>query len=310
MSDIKLTCPDCKQHIAAPEEMAGQSVNCPTCNKILQIPEGSTVIPISQNPMPPSDVAPSGSPQTTPATDAGVNDTRKKPQVATSLTEMAKTTNRPFSQPSRRASATPRPESRRAAPATPPRACIARRTAPLLRAGRALLRSPYRLPPESPQLLLPSSLPSASPRGTLPPIRCPRKPWDAGACRSLVARRFGDADSVFPMRREDGRRRCGSPPLPPPPARAHGALSGARGRIRALSRGLRRPLRADPRVLQTSGRKGRLQIPGLRHLRPRSREGALLRVRARRARRFLVQAALPLSLLPPEAGAALDGMGG
>ncbi|HNT37240.1 MAG TPA: hypothetical protein PKH07_19770, partial [bacterium] len=91
MSDIKLACPDCKQHIAAPEEMAGQSVNCPTCNKILQIPERSTVIPVSQNPMPLSDVAPSGSPQTAPTTDAGVGDTRKN-QVATNLTEMAKTT--------------------------------------------------------------------------------------------------------------------------------------------------------------------------------------------------------------------------
>ena len=36
MSDIKFVCPNCTQHIAAPEEMLGMEIDCPNCaNKVM-----------------------------------------------------------------------------------------------------------------------------------------------------------------------------------------------------------------------------------------------------------------------------------
>ena len=36
--DIKFTCPHCGQHLVAPPDKAGQSVDCPNCSKTLDIP--------------------------------------------------------------------------------------------------------------------------------------------------------------------------------------------------------------------------------------------------------------------------------
>jgi len=36
--DIAFSCPHCKQHIAAPPEMGGTAVNCPTCKGAILVP--------------------------------------------------------------------------------------------------------------------------------------------------------------------------------------------------------------------------------------------------------------------------------
>lgn len=39
MSDVKFYCPKCKQPLEAPEDMLGQTVDCPSCNTRIQIPQ-------------------------------------------------------------------------------------------------------------------------------------------------------------------------------------------------------------------------------------------------------------------------------
>ena len=39
MSDLKFTCPHCKQSLEAPEEMLGQVIDCPSCSKQIQVPK-------------------------------------------------------------------------------------------------------------------------------------------------------------------------------------------------------------------------------------------------------------------------------
>lgn len=38
MSEFKFNCPHCKQHLEAPEELLGQTINCPSCNGAIQLP--------------------------------------------------------------------------------------------------------------------------------------------------------------------------------------------------------------------------------------------------------------------------------
>lgn len=38
MPDIRLNCPHCQQSLEAPEDMAGQTVECPSCGKPFDIP--------------------------------------------------------------------------------------------------------------------------------------------------------------------------------------------------------------------------------------------------------------------------------
>lgn len=38
MADVKFNCPHCKQPLEAPEEMRGQPIDCPSCNKAFTIP--------------------------------------------------------------------------------------------------------------------------------------------------------------------------------------------------------------------------------------------------------------------------------
>lgn len=45
MADINFNCTHCGQNLNAPEEMAGQVVECPVCQKSFQIPGGIIEMP-------------------------------------------------------------------------------------------------------------------------------------------------------------------------------------------------------------------------------------------------------------------------
>ncbi len=48
MSDFKFDCPHCDQHLEAPPELMGEIIECPTCNKRIQLPEPA---PRKQSPL-------------------------------------------------------------------------------------------------------------------------------------------------------------------------------------------------------------------------------------------------------------------
>lgn len=48
MADIDFNCPYCGQNLNGPEEMAGETIDCPVCNKSFQIPGGIIEVPKSQ----------------------------------------------------------------------------------------------------------------------------------------------------------------------------------------------------------------------------------------------------------------------
>ena len=48
MAEIDFDCPHCGQKLNGPGDMAGQIINCPVCNKPLQIPSGISDFSISQ----------------------------------------------------------------------------------------------------------------------------------------------------------------------------------------------------------------------------------------------------------------------
>ncbi|MDD2239101.1 MAG: hypothetical protein PHO14_08165 [Kiritimatiellae bacterium] len=58
MADINFKCPHCGQDLNGPEEMAGESIECPVCNKEFQIPGGIIEVPKSQMTPPPAPAAP------------------------------------------------------------------------------------------------------------------------------------------------------------------------------------------------------------------------------------------------------------
>ena len=39
MPEHKIHCPSCEQHLAVPEELAGEKIDCPACNKPMAIPD-------------------------------------------------------------------------------------------------------------------------------------------------------------------------------------------------------------------------------------------------------------------------------
>jgi hypothetical protein len=45
MADINFNCPHCKQNLNGPEEMAGEAIDCPVCQKSFQIPGGLIEVP-------------------------------------------------------------------------------------------------------------------------------------------------------------------------------------------------------------------------------------------------------------------------
>lgn len=48
MADINFNCPHCSQNLNGPEEMAGHTIECPSCQKEFQIPGGIIEVPKSK----------------------------------------------------------------------------------------------------------------------------------------------------------------------------------------------------------------------------------------------------------------------
>ncbi len=61
MADITFNCPHCGQNLNGPEEMAGQTIDCPVCQKSFQIPGGLIEVPKSQLAPPSRPAAPAPS---------------------------------------------------------------------------------------------------------------------------------------------------------------------------------------------------------------------------------------------------------
>ena len=53
MAQIDFTCPHCGQELNGSDDMAGQVVDCPVCNKSFQIPGGLIETEIQRPPYPP-----------------------------------------------------------------------------------------------------------------------------------------------------------------------------------------------------------------------------------------------------------------
>ena len=60
MADINFNCPHCGQNLNGPEEMAGQTIECPVCQKEFPIPGG--IIEVSKSKMVPPSHAPAAPP--------------------------------------------------------------------------------------------------------------------------------------------------------------------------------------------------------------------------------------------------------
>jgi hypothetical protein len=45
MSDLEFTCPHCQQTLEAPEEMLGETIDCPSCNGSIQLPHPKAAVP-------------------------------------------------------------------------------------------------------------------------------------------------------------------------------------------------------------------------------------------------------------------------
>ena len=48
MADNNFNCPHCGQNLNGPEDMAGQTIECPVCQKEFQIPGGIIEVPKGQ----------------------------------------------------------------------------------------------------------------------------------------------------------------------------------------------------------------------------------------------------------------------
>lgn len=72
MTDIEFTCPHCGQNLNGPDELAGQTIDCPVCQKSFEIPGGIIEVPPSQMaPAPPPAPPPSPAPSGAEATETG-----------------------------------------------------------------------------------------------------------------------------------------------------------------------------------------------------------------------------------------------
>ena len=68
MADINFNCPHCGQNLNGPEEMAGQTIECPVCQKNFQIPGGIIEMPKSKL-APPSRPSAPAAPAARPSAD-------------------------------------------------------------------------------------------------------------------------------------------------------------------------------------------------------------------------------------------------
>ena len=66
MADINFNCPHCGQNLNGPEDLAGQTVDCPVCNKGFEGPGGIIEMPKSQIAPPSRPSAPAGAPPPPP----------------------------------------------------------------------------------------------------------------------------------------------------------------------------------------------------------------------------------------------------
>jgi hypothetical protein len=62
MADINFKCAHCGQDLNGPEEMAGEFIDCPVCEKNFQIPGGIIEVPKSQLAPPPRPAPPPSAP--------------------------------------------------------------------------------------------------------------------------------------------------------------------------------------------------------------------------------------------------------
>ena len=69
MADINFNCPHCNQNLNGPEEMAGQTIECPVCEKSFQIPGGLIEVPKGGLAPPSSPASPATPTQSRPASD-------------------------------------------------------------------------------------------------------------------------------------------------------------------------------------------------------------------------------------------------
>ena len=60
MADIDFVCPHCRQNLNGSEEMAGQTIECPVCQKEFQIPGGIIEVPKTKLAPPPRPAASAG----------------------------------------------------------------------------------------------------------------------------------------------------------------------------------------------------------------------------------------------------------
>jgi hypothetical protein len=75
MADISFKCSHCGQDLTGPEEMAGETIDCPVCEKSFQIPGGIIELPKSQMAPPP---APRPAPSERPAAPRSAGDDKGK----------------------------------------------------------------------------------------------------------------------------------------------------------------------------------------------------------------------------------------
>lgn len=81
MADIDFNCTHCGQNLNGPEEMAGQTIQCPVCQKEFQIPGGIIEVPKAQMappPRPPTAAPVVSKSDTTSLPTVGSNDDKGK----------------------------------------------------------------------------------------------------------------------------------------------------------------------------------------------------------------------------------------
>ena len=69
MADIDFNCPHCGQNLNGPEEMAGQTIECPVCQKEFQIPGGIIEVPKGKIAPPARTAPPPSAPAARPSSD-------------------------------------------------------------------------------------------------------------------------------------------------------------------------------------------------------------------------------------------------
>ena len=78
MADINFKCSHCGQDLSGPEEMAGETIDCPVCGKAFQIPGGIIEVPKSRLAPPPRPAASAAGPKAPPAARPGGEDEKGK----------------------------------------------------------------------------------------------------------------------------------------------------------------------------------------------------------------------------------------